>query len=227
MARLLDVEREAFRTRPGRVLTGGADVDEPALDLVPSPRHDPVGERPREVGPIRRLERLRRERVLRVGQHQFLMLLLVLKPELDALRIGVAAMVRPRDAIVDLGAIRVHLAQRRPRHPAAPRAIDARADRVVVAVPQIRRARVERLAGEHELLEEPRRVREVPLRRARVGHRLELRVLGGERCAQAQRAGTHGLESFCCARGRMRWRPPRRAVHLACRKCGSVERTHA
>ena len=65
------------------------------------------------------------------------------------------------------------------------------ADGVVVGVEQ-HRTRVEgRVAGsvrrEHERLEEPRRVREVPLGRARVGHRLHDAVLGRQRRRERER----------------------------------------
>ena len=37
---------------------------------------------------------------------------------------------------------------------------------------------------EHEGLEEPARVREMPLDRARVGHRLDRAILGRQRCGE-------------------------------------------
>jgi hypothetical protein len=45
---------------------------------------------------------------------------------------------------------------------------------------------------EEKLLEEPRGVRTVPFRRARVGHRLDDLILGGEHGGAAFRLGAHG-----------------------------------
>ena len=78
------------------------------------------------------------------------------------------------------------------------RVADAVADGVVVGIEEHPEPRVERpvagdVALENEGLEKPRRVREMPLHRARVGHRLQRAVLGGQRSRQ--------LEGRCACRG--------------------------
>src|SRR5690606_8894784 len=65
-------------------------------------------------------------------------------------------------------------------------------DGLVVGVEQVVEARVElavagREIAQHEALEEPRDVREVPLRRTDVGHRLHDGVLDAERFAERER----------------------------------------
>ena len=112
------------------------------------------------------------------------MLLLVVEAKLEPpTRITVERAVQEcmRYPGIDRCAIRVDPVQARPREHAAPRSLDPRADRFVVAVEQERVRRIERLAAQHERLEEPRGVREVPLRRARVRHRLDDVVLGRQR----------------------------------------------
>ena len=129
---------------------------------------------------IHRLERVEREQVLDVGEDELLMLLLVMQPELDDLR----GRVDLGHALVDVRAVAHHLVDGRSRQKAARRAIPARADGLVVRVEQVVIARVERLVAgarrQHEGLEEPGRVRQVPFDRATVGHRLRDEILDGE-----------------------------------------------
>jgi hypothetical protein len=75
----------------------------------------------------------------------------------------------------------------------APRALDSRADRLVVAVEQIR---PRRFLGEHERLEEPGRVREVPLGGRGVGERLDGGVSVAERRCEVERQATRRREPF-------------------------------
>ena len=191
MTRPLVVEREAVGARP--------DLDDAAIvRRVRQRRRDQA--LAHDVGAaICRPRRLRAEPVLDVGEDQLLMLLLVLEAELDDARVGTILDDRVQHAAIDLGAIRVHVGQRRPRYQAATFAPRARAGRLVVAVEQERVLGGDRRDAEwreHERLEEPRRVREVPLRGARIGHRLQLRVFRRQRCAQAHRARTHAFEAI-------------------------------
>src|SRR5262249_61616024 len=59
---------------------------------------------------------------------------------------------------------------------------------------------------EQELLEEPRGVRPVPLRRTRVRHRLHDLVLGAKRRRAALGLGTHGAKRPEPERPRVVWR---------------------
>src|SRR5207253_6468854 len=81
---------------------------------------------------------------------------------------------------------------RRPReHPAA-RARVTLADRFVIRVEEEPVARVERRHAarrEDERLEEPRRVRAVPLRRARARHRLKRLIRSEEHTSELQSRG--------------------------------------
>ena len=75
------------------------------------------------------------------------------------------------------------------------------ADRVVVRVEEHAERGMKGLAlriapGENERLEEPRGVREMPLRRARLGHRLDRAILGGERSDEGERLRAHSLEAL-------------------------------
>src|SRR5262249_29737542 len=91
----------------------------------------------------------------------------------------------------DIAAVFVHVGKRRSRqHPAA-RALDARSECLVVAVEQRAEGWLERELAEDQLLKEPRRMREVPLRRAGIGHRLDELILDRERGTQLERACAH------------------------------------
>ncbi|KAG1357608.1 hypothetical protein G6F61_014560 [Rhizopus arrhizus] len=73
-----------------------------------------------------------------------------------------------------------------------------RADALVVAVEQVVPARIVRRRGgkasQHEALEEPGGVGQVPFARAGIGHALQHGVLGAERRGQLQAAGPHPRE---------------------------------
>src|SRR5262249_26963106 len=105
------------------------------------------------------------------------------------------------------------LVQVRTAQVAAPRAWLPRADRLVirveeVGVPLVHRTVARDEAGEHEGLEEPGRVGEVPLGRAGVGHRLDELVLGGKGRGQRGGRGAHGRVVLPEAGGpRLRPRP--------------------
>jgi hypothetical protein len=83
-----------------------------------------------------------------------------------------------------------HLIERRARQHAALRARMALADRVVIGVEEIAVRRVEdavapHLRREHESLEEPRGMRQMPFRGTGIGHRLDRRILRRKRRNEA------------------------------------------
>jgi hypothetical protein len=187
----LVVEREA-----GAVV---ADRDAAAREVDERQRtRAPAWNRPRLVGGR---ERVDAEVVLDIGDDQLLMLLFVMEPELhdclergDALGIGVE---QRRHRLVDVGAIRIHLGDGRAREMAALGPRERMSDALVIRVEQMVVASVERLITaqmrhEHERLEEPRRVCEVPFRRADVGHRLHDVVLRPERRTERFRRAADG-----------------------------------
>jgi hypothetical protein len=121
-------------------------------------------------------------------------LLLVMQAELEPRPRAVverAGRERMRHAAIDRGAIGVHAIEARVREHAPARPLDARADRLVVAVEQELERRIKRLAAEHERLEEPGGVCEVPLRGARVGHRLDDGIFRRQRSTQLDRPAAH------------------------------------
>jgi hypothetical protein len=168
-----------------------AELDEAALVIEPGERLRPH-RRHRPAPRVRRREQVARQRVLDVGEDQLLVLLLVVQAERGER--GDLAVVAARGEervhpLVDIGAVAPHLRQVGPRHEAALGPRVALADAVVIAVEEDAKRRIERPelrleALEDERLEEPGDVREVPLRRARVGHRLHLAVLGRQRRSQ-------------------------------------------
>ena len=150
---------------------------------------------------IRGTQRIHPEHVLDVGEHQLLVLLLVVQPELDhrqrrMIRVVADALDQRLQRAVDVRAVREHLGDRGPRDETALRATVTLARLHVVRVEEERVLRVRRDVGrverrEHERLEEPTRVREMPLRRAHVGHRADDVVLDLERRAECFRLRAH------------------------------------
>ena len=141
---------------------------------------------------------------------QLLVLLLVLQAEADQrgdLGVVAAAGEQRLHALVDVGAIALDVGEAGPRDEAALRPRVLLADTLVVAVEENAKGRVEgNEAGlealEQEGLEEPGDVGEVPLGRARVGHRLHLAVLGRQRRGERQARGTHARVARGEGRGR-------------------------
>jgi len=189
VARRLVVERERR--------AGVARLDVAAVEP------DPAGRRGRGRGrrvvahPHRRAQRVLREQVQQVGEDQLLVLLLVVQAQLDQVagRGGQPRAQQVGHRLVDMLAVGAHLRQRRARQQAAARPLVARADGVVVRVEQEAEALVEApVAGaerrEHELLEEPGGVREVPLAGARELGGLRRQVGVVQAVDQAQRGGT-------------------------------------
>jgi hypothetical protein len=179
------VERE-----PGAVVT---DRVEAAFEPE-EPQRRRGDRRGRGALPVAGPQRIQREEVLQVGQHQLLVLLLVVEPELERGRR--LAVEQARDSAVDVRAVLEDFPEVGSRHLPAHRPGHALADRVVVGIEEEIEARVEApvagvRAGEDERLEEPAGVREVPPDRARVRHRLGRAVLGRERFRDALRRAPH------------------------------------
>ncbi len=143
---------------------------------------------------ISRLERLRGEQAQNIGEQQLLMLLLVIDAELDQLcrLLRKVAVEQPAERLVDVSAICAHLFGRGTREQPALGARLARADALVIGVEAIFEALFEHAVAaqealQQERLEEPRRVREMPLGRARVVIGLRQLVLVRKRLGE--RAG--------------------------------------
>src|SRR5262249_53923594 len=160
-----------------------ADDGRGGVALEPLERSDRFGEVDRSRL-IHRAQRIRAERMLDVGQDELLMLLLVLQAELDRrLEIWLErrALEQLAHVLVDVGAIGVYFGETGARQQAARVTRVLRADRVVIRIEETPEVRLEgaiaaRVRFEHERLEEPTRVREMPFRRAGVRHRLNLAV---------------------------------------------------
>src|SRR5690242_16951641 len=129
--------------------------------------------------------------MLDVGEYEFLMLLLVMEAQGNA--IGNATVVqlgnKSLQRIVDKVAIFENLARCRPRQHSAPGTRMPRAERLIVRIEEKVVALVERtIAGrvrqQDNALEEPCGMGEVPFRGAGVGHRLDRLILRRQRTGQ-------------------------------------------
>jgi hypothetical protein len=137
--------------------------------------------------------------MLDVGEDELLVLLLVVEAQLDAgesFGTAVRLVEEPVHALVDRVAEGADLVQGGARQGAAAGARLPRPHRLVVGVEEVRVTLVHHaVAGhvprQHEGLEEPRRVGQVPLRRARVRHGLDELVFRGEGSGQAGGGGAH------------------------------------
>ena len=177
------------------LVDAGGEFDEPFAAF---------GARRLPVRIVRGIGRVQREGVENVGEHQLLMLLLVVQPDLEhaedfrkcrRFRFG----DQPLDRGVHVGAVGGDFFVGRAGDEAALWARVARAGGDVIRVEQEGEARVENLVagdllGEQELLEEPGGMRAMPLDRAGVGHRLDDLVLGRERRRAALGLRAHGAE---------------------------------
>src|SRR3984893_13312334 len=162
------------------------DFNEPARELDPGRRRG----RPPGLGPRRLVGREQggdRKYVLDVHQDQFLMLLLMMKPKLDkggglAPSFHGRLLDEPRHRGTDMVAIGADDVDRRTRQQPTLGSRMTGAGSLIIRVEEVGEGRVEdpitRLErGQDERLEEPGRMREMPLCRADIGHRLDRLVL--------------------------------------------------
>ncbi|MNP16199.1 hypothetical protein D3C76_1085860 [compost metagenome] len=185
MARRLAIE--------GETVAAVADALHAAGEAMPAQRRGRDRRRRRQVAAIDRVQRVLREDVLDVHEQQLLVLLLVLQAQLDAARDLPRVLGRRRGeqfahGPVDMRAEGHHLGHPGSRDQPPPRAGEGRAVGFVVGVEQVvverfRRAVAGQEGLEDEGLEEPGDMRQVPFRRADVGHALDHMVLGAERGA--------------------------------------------
>ena len=168
------VEAEAFLTV--------ADLDEAGVVADPTAGWR-AGRRDGRLGrrSVGRGQRVERQEVLDVHEHQLLVLLLVVQPELDQLRDGVVRRIgeEERHRLVDMRSVAGDLGHPRAGDHAAFGTGMAGPGRLVVGVEQVAVGGVEpAVAGERRVedkgLEEPGGVGPVPLGRAGVGHRLQV-----------------------------------------------------
>ena len=125
----------------------------------------------------RRLQRVGAEQIEDIGNEQLLVLHLVVAAKLGEAEAGgieIEPVLGQRG--IDMGAPGQHFGEAGAGDEAALLARQPGADSFIVAVEQIAEARIERLvagqAGEHERLEKPGGVRQVPLCRRGIGHGL-------------------------------------------------------
>src|SRR5665213_2795041 len=191
-------------------------VEREALVLMSDAMHAAAERLPRRfgehaLGQLRALaidgaKRIHPEDVLDVRDEQLLMLLLVMESEHDErirrmILILVDLAEERAHRFIDMSAILEDFAHRRSRHEPAHRATVALAGLHVVGieekrVPRIRRYVLGRVRTEDERLEEPARVREMPLGGAHVGHAADDVVLGVERLAEPFGLRTNGIETL-------------------------------
>ena len=133
--------------------------------------------------------------MLDIGEHQFLVLLFVMQPEFDYRRHGriLVALQEFVHLRIDVLAIRVDFGQTRPRNHAALGARMLVAHGVVVGIEQDLEMRIERtvsgeVRGQHKGLEKPAGVRQMPLGRAGIGHRLQRAVLRRQGFGEGERS---------------------------------------
>src|SRR5260221_9086504 len=154
---------------------------------------------------VGRLQRIAREQMLRIREDELLVLLLVMQAQFDQ-GAGLCGKAvggeQAEQGLVHMTAIREHFFETRARQEAPLRPRVAIADAVVVGVeqdPVLRReSSVTRLVrNQDESLEEPRRVREMPFHRTRVGHRLDRAILHRKR--RGERARRAANREVCFA----------------------------
>ena len=163
--------------------------------LVPGPAH--LRRRrglARVARPVGGAKRVAGQHVLYVHQQQFLMLLLMIEPELDQLAgrgpgIDGKRVEQPAHRPVHMGAIGDDLGDLRPGQQAAVGTRMPLAHALVIGIEQISESRIEGLVArqvrrEDESLEEPGDVSQMPLGGTHVRHRLDLLVLRRKRRGQ-------------------------------------------
>ncbi len=186
-----------------------ADFEEAAGAVDPGERRR-IGERDRRGRAVGRVERIVRQEMQQVRQQQFLVLHLVVTAEFDQRERRRPALHQAGDGVADRGAIARHLGDRRPADQAAAGALVARADLHIVGIEQeaealVGRRVVRRMGLQHEFLEEPGRMRQMPLDRTRVLHGLGDHVLDREAFGQRLRACARLLEKLRDAFRRLTW----------------------
>ncbi len=199
-------------TREQRVVPRRLAIEREAVAVMPHPRDPGVAfdpaDRARHLdrhlarrGPDRGLERIFRKQMEDVGHQQFLVLLLVMTAQRHQLarRLGQVGQRRDQRRI-DMRAVRPHLVERRPRDHPAPVARMPPAFRLVIAVEQERKALVVQpvprdMIAQHERLEEPAGMRQMPFGRRCVGHRLHRRIRIRQRRGQRDRQVAHGCKA--------------------------------
>ncbi len=151
---------------------------------------------------IDRRQRVAGEQMFDVGQEQLLMLLLVVQPQCHRLREGCCEL-GPRQqrlhVLIDMSAVSQYCGYGRTGQKPAAGALVHRADEVVVRIEQIAEALVVAAiiaarTPQHELLEEPAGVRQMPLRRTRVRHGLHDVILILQGLAEPNRGIAYAAE---------------------------------
>ena len=177
-----------------------ADFDEPSVERMP--RQSCSHGRWHHIASRRidREQRVARQQVLYVGEHQLLVLLLVLQAQLDqGTQRGIVRHVRQqaRHAGIHIGPVGQHFMERGARKQPPLRARVLGPHTVVVRVEKHpERGRKRRKPGlvrfEHEGFKKPGGVGQVPFGGAGVRHGLRAAVLGRQGRRQCHRATAHG-----------------------------------
>ena len=150
----------------------------------------------RAAGPIMRAQRIGREERENVGEHQFLMLLLMSlaerKKRRDRGRFRLAAGEQFAQRVVHIAAVGEDFVRRGARQEPAPGPRMPGPGGFIIGVEAIREALVEDAIAAHvrrqdERFEEPARMRQMPFRGAGVVHRLDGHVLGRQRFGDVER----------------------------------------
>ena len=181
VTRSLAVEREAHSVV--------ADLADSHLEVGEGERRKDCGlDRHRGRVAVGWPDRILREQVEDVREQKLLVPPLVVAIELDQLSDlpGWTQAKQAGDCLVDMGPVDVDFVQCRLRDHAAPRTRLLRPECLVVGIEQEREPLIERpvalqVGRENHRHKKPGRVREVPLRRARIGHRLQRCVRVGKR----------------------------------------------
>ena len=202
MTRQLVVETE--------VLAARADFADAAVERDEVHRRSRIA-RLAGAGLVRGQQRIAREQMLDVREHQLLVLLLVIDADRGDRQqpfVFGSCTEELLHVLVDVLAILPHFLDRRTREQPALRTLVHAPHGLVIGIEQVFEIRMKRaIAGqqllEQELFEEPAGVREMPLGRARVRHALHDEILRLQRRADFQRDATDvrvaGGEDFCGA----------------------------
>ena len=181
------------------------DADQAAVKSDPGwLRRDRSQRQRQRRSEIGRQQRVLRQQVLDIGQHQFLVLLLVLQTQFEQIgqlrarsRTGIG-LQQTDHARIDILPVGAHLKHAGPGQQAALGARMARADAVVIRIEQHPKSamkgdelRLQRF--QHEGFKKPGRVRQMPFQRTGVRHRLRAAILVGQRGHQQQRVLAHAF----------------------------------